>query len=303
MAVALGVAVATAVLTGALLVGDSVRGSLRDLTLQRLGQIDSALVAPHLFRAALADELAADAGFQQHFTSAEPAILLGGTLQSGSGADLRRATQISVVGCRPTFWSLGQGGPRLPLEADEVALTAPVARELGVSAGDEVLLRIPAAGAIPADSPLGEKSDTSLSRRLRVAAVLPPEGLARFGLVPSQHLPRNAFLPLDALQELIDEPGQANAVLVATDRPNRAADEPAQRALSEAFHPRLEDYGVRVKRFTTPTEYVQISAGQLVLPEAVVRAAERAFGDASPQPAVTYLANTLTISQLPPRCG
>ena len=36
--VACGVAAATAVLTGALLVGDSVRGSLRDLTLDRLGQ-------------------------------------------------------------------------------------------------------------------------------------------------------------------------------------------------------------------------------------------------------------------------
>ena len=64
-AVALGVAVATAVLTGALLVGDSVRGSLRDLTLQRLGRIDSVLVAGHMFRAALADELAADAELQE----------------------------------------------------------------------------------------------------------------------------------------------------------------------------------------------------------------------------------------------
>jgi hypothetical protein len=52
LAVALGVAVATAVLTGALLVGDSVRGSLRDLTLERLGRIDSAIVAVHPFRGA-----------------------------------------------------------------------------------------------------------------------------------------------------------------------------------------------------------------------------------------------------------
>ena len=37
LAVLFGAAVATAVLTGALLVGDSVRGSLRDLTLDRLG--------------------------------------------------------------------------------------------------------------------------------------------------------------------------------------------------------------------------------------------------------------------------
>src|SRR5262249_17309181 len=38
-AVFLGVVVGTAVLTGALLVGDSLRGSLRDLTLRRLGWI------------------------------------------------------------------------------------------------------------------------------------------------------------------------------------------------------------------------------------------------------------------------
>jgi putative ABC transport system permease protein len=85
LTVALGVAVATAVLTGALLVGDSVRGSLRDLTLQRLGRIDSALVTGHMFRAALADELADDAEFQKHFTAAEPTLLVRGTLEAGPG--------------------------------------------------------------------------------------------------------------------------------------------------------------------------------------------------------------------------
>src|SRR3954463_15226616 len=82
LAVALGVAVATAVLTGALLVGDSVRGSLRDLTLQRLGRIDSAVVAGHMFRAALAREVADNDGFKRYFASAQPAILLSGTLQA-----------------------------------------------------------------------------------------------------------------------------------------------------------------------------------------------------------------------------
>src|SRR5688500_13035669 len=70
LAVALGVMVATAVLTGALLVGDSMRGSLRDLTLERLGRVDSVLVAGHLFRAVLADELAGNAQLKQHFTAA-----------------------------------------------------------------------------------------------------------------------------------------------------------------------------------------------------------------------------------------
>lgn len=56
MAVALGVAAATAVLTGALLVGDSVRGSLRRLTLDRLGRIDEVLVTDRFF----AEEMATD---------------------------------------------------------------------------------------------------------------------------------------------------------------------------------------------------------------------------------------------------
>ena len=57
LAVAAGAAVGTAVLAGALLVGDSMRGSLRNLALDRLGNIDEALIADRFFRVQLADEL------------------------------------------------------------------------------------------------------------------------------------------------------------------------------------------------------------------------------------------------------
>src|SRR4029079_15741888 len=81
-AVALGVMAATAVLTGALVVGDSVRGSLRHLAIESLGQIDSALVSTHFFHAGLADEVASVPRFQSEFAAALPAILLQGTLES-----------------------------------------------------------------------------------------------------------------------------------------------------------------------------------------------------------------------------
>jgi putative ABC transport system permease protein len=297
IAVAMGVAVATAVLTGALLVGDSVSGSLRDLTLQRLGRIDSALVAGHTFRAALADELAADAGFKQHFAAAEPAILMTGTLQSGSGSEVRRATQVSVVGCRPDFWSFGEAARPSDLAGDQVALTEPLARELGVKAGDDVLLRLPIAAAIPADSPLGEKSETSTARRLKVTSVLPTEGISRFSLMPSQHLPRNAFVPLATMQNLLNKPASANAILVATNDDQQAADDEAQSALSSALRPQLEDYGVRAEQVASPTNYLQISSDELVLPAEVVRAAEKAFGAEKLQPVSTYLANTLVAGE------
>ena len=50
LTVALCTAVATGVLAGALIVGDSVRGSLRSLTTERLGTIQHALLADHFFQ-------------------------------------------------------------------------------------------------------------------------------------------------------------------------------------------------------------------------------------------------------------
>ncbi len=90
LAVALGAAVGCAVLGGALLVGTSIRGSLRDLSLERLGRIDYALVSNRFFSAGLADALAASSQL------AVPAILHSGSVTHESSG--RRAGNISVVG-------------------------------------------------------------------------------------------------------------------------------------------------------------------------------------------------------------
>ena len=58
LAVVLCVAAGSAALSGALLVGDSMHGSLREQALRRLGPVDEALVAPRFFREQLAVDLA-----------------------------------------------------------------------------------------------------------------------------------------------------------------------------------------------------------------------------------------------------
>src|SRR5437762_7526359 len=57
LAVVLGVALGTAVLTGALFVGDSLRGSLKALTLDQLGWVDKAMTPGRFFREELVKEL------------------------------------------------------------------------------------------------------------------------------------------------------------------------------------------------------------------------------------------------------
>src|SRR4051812_16239364 len=81
VAVLLGVVVGTTVLTGALLVGDSLQGSLRAQSMRRLGWVEHALVAPRFFREALAGEV------ERRVTMARvsPALMLQATCAAGTG--------------------------------------------------------------------------------------------------------------------------------------------------------------------------------------------------------------------------
>ena len=86
LSVALGVAAATAVLTGALLVGDSVRGSLRHLALDRLGKIDQALIVDRFFR----QEMAAEFAKKRTGSQVAPAILFPSVTAERAAANGRR---------------------------------------------------------------------------------------------------------------------------------------------------------------------------------------------------------------------
>src|SRR5207247_1679685 len=101
-AVVLGVATAVAVLAGALLVGDSVRGSLRDLVLQRLGTTDRVVLSPAFFREALAGDLRADATFTKSFAAVCPMIAVQGFVTDQTSG--RRASRVQVYGVDDRFW-------------------------------------------------------------------------------------------------------------------------------------------------------------------------------------------------------
>src|SRR6266852_6010399 len=88
LAVGLGVVAGTAVIGGALIVGDSVRGSLRDMTLARLGPIDIALTGPRFFR----EDLAARLQSSENAPQCIPAIIVQGTLERRSPDGLRVET-------------------------------------------------------------------------------------------------------------------------------------------------------------------------------------------------------------------
>jgi ABC-type antimicrobial peptide transport system permease subunit len=309
LSVVMGVAAATAVLTGALLVGDSVRGSLRHLTLDRLGRIDEVLVTDRFFRSQLADELSRGERFAENFASATPAILFpSGTVEKPEQDRRTRASGVLIVGCDEAFWALGQPQARPdPLPGDgQIVLNAPLAEDLGAEVGDRVVLRLAKVNQIPADSPLGKKSDRIRSlAQLEVVDIIPAESLGRFSLRPSQSLPRNAYVSINSVQRALEQSGQVNAILVAGESAARPPSEEASQALAEMLRPTLADYGFAIQHirstFQGPEDeservifdYFSVTTDRMLFEPAAETAAQHAFAPYDAQPALTYLANSI----------
>jgi ABC-type antimicrobial peptide transport system permease subunit len=311
-AVALGVMAATAVLTGALLVGDSVRLSLTELTLDRLGRIDELLVVDRFFRQELAQELADAPGFRGDYESATPVILFpSNTVETrpDDGAAPRRTSGVLVVGCTPEFWKLGRpdDAPKTLPIGNQIVLNESLARDLGVRRGDTVALRVGKLQQVAADSALGHKTEQVQSLpQLEVVDIVPAKGLGRFSTRPSQSLPMNAYLPLDTFQSALEQQGNINAILVAGKSPDQPPNAAASKKLAESLRPTLGDYGLRLELVTSPPyvdpatgeqktvfEYFSLTSDRLLLSDEATKAAENALAADHAQPVLTYLANLI----------
>src|SRR5688572_1201180 len=102
LAVVVGVAAAVTVLAGALIVGDSVRGSLRDLVVQRLGRTDFVVLSSGFFRTRLTDDIRGDAAFGNDFADLSPLIVVPGIATDQDSG--RRASDVQVYGVDDRFW-------------------------------------------------------------------------------------------------------------------------------------------------------------------------------------------------------
>jgi putative ABC transport system permease protein len=307
LAVALGVAAATAVLTGALVIGDSVRGSLKHLVLDRLGSIEELLVVDHFFRQELATELASQPAFDTFFDSSVPAILFpAATVQSEAASGKRLASGVLVVGSNASFWELDSAAhrPKKSPSDGEIIISQPLADELGVKTGDTLVVRFGKADQVPADSPLGRQTDRIASlAELKVIEIIPAEGLGRFGLQPSQTSPRNAYVSLAAVQQALDVAGKVNTIFVGghhTDGRDSLIDSVA---LGAMLQPKLTDYGLALKHVTMKFgqgaaaeaiyDYFSLSSERMLIDPAAERVIVRALNRTGAQPVLTYLANNI----------
>lgn len=306
LAVLLGAALAATVLTGALLVGDSVRGSLRDLTLTRLGAIDDVLVSNRFFRENLAADIVA--GHRPHRIAAcAPAILLTGAAVNGQSR--ARATSVNILGVDGRFTRFFRTSA--PALADSlttflqepprqifpsVVINQALQKELGVAPGDALLLYLERHSDIHRELLFADREADALVRSLRltVRAIVPDEHLGRFGLQPAQTLPLNAFVALPVLQRALDQPRSAgvNALFLQRMTPATAASEPLDAASILQPVWRLEDLGLRFRRSDGAAV---LESREFILENALAAAAEQVAESLQVpvMPVFTYLANEI----------
>jgi putative ABC transport system permease protein len=283
--VVLGVAVAVAVLAGALLVGTSVRESLRQLALGRLGNTDAVVIAPTFFRTALATDVQAKS--PQFVSGAAPLIVVDSAVAHDESH--RTAGRVAAYGVDERFFQFH--GRQVPAPQNREALISEaLAEELGARAGDSITLRVAKPTDIPLSTLQGRRDAAGERIRLTVARVLDRASLGEFSLAPSQGPVLAIFVPMQRLQRDLGIDDRVNALLLALK-------EQPEDLINQVVAPAadLDDFGLRLRQSPDGRTIVETRAGLLTDDLAAgVRAIAGDSGVRS-ESVLAYVANTIRL--------
>ncbi len=270
----LGAAVSAAVLVGALIVGDSVRGSLREMALARLGKVQQAM--------ATGDRMFTTS-FATNFEESAAVLNLAATAVNSEGS--ARANRVQALGVAKDFWRLATQPRDLDVPPDGAFLNEALARQLQVSTNDSILLRVQKPSALSLDAPLAKGEDQTAALRLNVDRILSDEEFGRFGLAASQIAPFNAFVNRESLSRRVGVTNKANLLLWAAEKTIGGS----------VLGRRLKAADVEVEfRSTAEGKQTELRTSRVFIDPAVEEAA-LAVGK-NPAPILTYFVNRLALA-------
>lgn len=282
LGVMVGAFLAAMVLTGALITGDSLRHTLYENTQLRLGRARFAVVSsPRFFKADLANRLRAD-------LKAPPTAVLQarGLCETTDAEDSLRNAR--VYGVPDSFWQLAPEETAAPAWGENgIAVNTRLAEDLGLTEGDELVLRLQPVRRVSADLTLSGEASHLASRRCTVVRVLDAASFGRFSLRKSQVAPAAVFMPRALLGSLLDIGDRANVLLIPQDETGGWTLDTVRERVREAYT--LEDAELEL---VAVDNAIQLQSPRVFLDPVVERAALRA--GANPSRYLTYFADGFT---------
>jgi len=249
-----GIAISAAVLTGALIVGDSVDYSLNRIVDHRLGKVTHVMrSADRYFTGSLAGKVSRRLG-----APVSPLLLQQGIAVADGGQ--KRVNRVQVLGVDATFDRMaGLENVYGTLSGDTVIISKNLADRLGVGRGDEFLLRIRRASLAPENAPFVSDAGSVVTLRAVVASVAGEERLGRFSLEASQTAPFNVFISRSSLEGLMDFSGKANVMLMEAEG---ISSEEIRDAIRNQFTP--ADAGLTITRLEE-TPQIQVKSDRVFI--------------------------------------
>ena len=206
IAVFLTTIVSTAVLTGALIVGDSVKYSLTNLVDKRLGNIEYALVSGDRF---VSSQLASKIAKDVNIATASVLMMQGIAINY---QNQKRINKAQIIGTDNSFWSLSN--INIPeLNIGEAIISQNTAKKLNLKLDDEILLRIKNVDVIPLNAPFTNIEDNNVALKLKIVGLSDDNKLGRFSFRSNQNSPYNIFVNQDFLAEKLELKDLSNIIV------------------------------------------------------------------------------------------
>jgi putative ABC transport system permease protein len=271
----------SAIITGSLFTGYSVRNSLKRTSTEKLGNTDI-IVSSGLryFDASLSQRIESVTG--------EKAVSLlesDGYCQNFSSGST--ALNIKIFGIGKDFF-LFNGNDTLSVKTGYVAINSKLAYQLGINPGDEIIVHFRQVDPIPSNAPFSPSKNSNISRVMIVERILDSSESGNFSTGVSQVVPMNIFMNARDSQESILTRVRANRILIRNSK-NRALRE-FQAIVSGVLEP--SDIGLTLRKSEKTGETEMIS-DRIFIDSTVVSQVRKSIPSVSP--VITYLANSLTI--------
>jgi len=243
LSILIGISVSFSILLGALIIGDSVRFSLKQITLKRLGKIEYIInTDENYFTDDLSGRLSKKTG--NNITS----IL---SLR-GSGLNVKddlSINKINIYGIDQNFFKLCINDAfNMNLSNNEIYINRKIAKRLNLIKGSELVVKIKKIDFLHQEAPFAKESQSLINLNLIVKDIIDEERLSNFDIKTNQIIPLNIFISKNYLYKKMDLNNVANIMLI----PDGIKSKYSKKDLYDAIKNNitLNDIGLKLKKIS-----------------------------------------------------
>lgn len=272
----------SAIITGSLLTGSSVRSSLQQDNEHRLNGTGIVVSSgPRYFPGSLATRLE-----KKSSERCEGILELNGWIRNFSTGE--SGLNVQLWGVNDSFFVFNHPAPKISLKKGEVAINSQLAWKLGLKVEDDIIIRTEALSDIPSDSPFTPEDDAFESLVLTVKHIIEKDGMATFSLGINQMRPQNVFIPLAEFRELFNGETKINRIIIKESK--SATIEKISKSLTDIIAP--SDVGLKI-RYSDASGQFEIISSRVFIGENELEKVSESFPGS--RPVITWLANRFSL--------